>query len=189
MKSNLFDPPLLTGHFQDTEALLFGFQSIAETIDVNYSDVIPGLTALIPRVNISNVLLADTVMYTIGTSACLQSVCHVGLSAADLTVSSPLAGSLAEWLADHPVMMGRILPMVLQGLVKEELSVSSVSTLKRICRECRHDLCPFAEEILSVSQVRGMFCVEDFFFSLKNHLDNDTVMSRCRTRCSKTSTR
>lgn len=54
-------------HHQDTEALLFGFQSIAETIDVNYSDVIPGLTALIPRVNISNVLLADTVMYTIGT--------------------------------------------------------------------------------------------------------------------------
>ncbi|XP_075876883.1 importin-13-like [Nelusetta ayraudi] len=131
--SNLYDrlgrqlmDPQLSAVWQDTEALLFGFQSIAETIDVNYSDVIPGLTALIPRVNISNVLLADTVMYTIG--------------------------SLAEWLADHPVMMGRILPMVLQGLVKEELSVSSVSTLKRICRECRHDLCPFAEEILSVSQ-------------------------------------
>lgn len=51
---------------KDTEALLFGFQSIAETIDVNYSDVIPGLIGLIPRVNISNVMLADTVMYTIG---------------------------------------------------------------------------------------------------------------------------
>lgn len=53
-------------HHQDTEALLFGFQSIAETIDVNYSDVIPGLIGLIPRINISNVMLADTVMYTIG---------------------------------------------------------------------------------------------------------------------------
>lgn len=52
---------------QDTEVLLFGFQSIAETIDVNYSDVIPGLIGLIPRINISNILLADTVMYTIGT--------------------------------------------------------------------------------------------------------------------------
>lgn len=52
---------------KDTEALLFGFQSIAETIDVNYSDVIPGLIGLIPRINISNVMLADTVMYTIGT--------------------------------------------------------------------------------------------------------------------------
>uniref|UniRef100_A0A4W6BQ81 Importin 13a n=1 Tax=Lates calcarifer TaxID=8187 RepID=A0A4W6BQ81_LATCA len=119
----------LTSHLlflKDTEALLFGFQSIAETIDVNYSDVIPGLIGLIPRINISNVMLADTVMYTIG--------------------------SLAEWLADHPVMLGGILPMVLQGLVKAELSVSSVSTLKRICRECRHDLAPYAQDILTVSQ-------------------------------------
>lgn len=64
------------------------------------------------------------------------------------------SGSLAEWLADHPVMLGAILPMVLQGLEKAELSVSSVSTLKRICRECRHDLGPFAQDVLTVSQVR-----------------------------------
>lgn len=51
---------------QDTEALLYGFQSIAETIDVNYSDVIPGLIGLIPRISINNVQLADTVMFTIG---------------------------------------------------------------------------------------------------------------------------
>lgn len=62
-------------------------------------------------------------------------------------------GSLAEWLADHPVMLGGILPMVLQGIVKPELSVSSVSTLKRICRECRHDLSPYAQDVLTVSQV------------------------------------
>uniref|UniRef100_A0A3Q3M281 Importin-13 n=1 Tax=Labrus bergylta TaxID=56723 RepID=A0A3Q3M281_9LABR len=131
--SNLYDrlgrqlmDPQQSAVWQDTEALLFGFQSIAETIDVNYSDVIPGLIGLIPRINISNVMLADTVMYTIG--------------------------SLAEWLADHPVMLGGILPMVLQGLVKPELSVSSVSTLKRICRECRHDLGPYAQDILTVSQ-------------------------------------
>uniref|UniRef100_A0A6Q2X3N0 Importin-13 n=1 Tax=Esox lucius TaxID=8010 RepID=A0A6Q2X3N0_ESOLU len=112
--------------WQDIEALLFGFQSIAETIDVNYSDVIPGLIGLIPRISISNIQLADTVMYTIG--------------------------SLAEWLADHPLMLGCVVPMVLQGLVKAELSVSSVSTLKRICRECRHDLAPYAPDIMTVSQ-------------------------------------
>ncbi|XP_077377902.1 importin-13-like isoform X2 [Festucalex cinctus] len=131
--SNLYDrlgrqlmDPQKSAEWQETEALLFGFQSIAETIDVNYSNVIPGLIGLIPRINISNVMLADTVMYTIG--------------------------SLAEWLADHPVMLGGILPMVLQGLVRPELSVSSVSTLKRICRECRHDLGSFAQDILAVSQ-------------------------------------
>ncbi|XP_041848975.1 importin-13-like [Melanotaenia boesemani] len=131
--SNLYDrlgrqlmDPQQSAVWQDTEALLFGFQSIAETIDVNYSDVIPGLIGLIPRINISNIMLADTVMYTIG--------------------------SLAEWLADHPVMLGGILPMVLQGLGKAELSVSSVSTLKRICRECRHELGVYAQDILTVSQ-------------------------------------
>uniref|UniRef100_A0A3B4A1Q6 Importin-13 n=1 Tax=Periophthalmus magnuspinnatus TaxID=409849 RepID=A0A3B4A1Q6_9GOBI len=130
--SNLYDrlgaqlvDPQQSAEWQETEALLFGFQAIAETIDVNYSDVIPGLIGLIPRINISNVMLADTVMYTI---------------------------SLAEWLADHPVMLSGVLPMVLQGLVKPELSVSSVSTLKRICRECRQDLSPYAQDILTVSQ-------------------------------------
>ena len=63
--------PLLP--WQHTEALLYGFQSIAETIDVNYSDVVPGLIGLIPRISISNVQLADTVMFTIGEAfACSQ---------------------------------------------------------------------------------------------------------------------
>lgn len=51
------------------------------------------------------------------------------------------------------MMLGNVLPMVLQGLVKAELSVSSVSTLKRICRECRHDLAPYIHDIMTVSQV------------------------------------
>lgn len=43
--------------------------------------------------------------------------------------------------------------MVLEGLMKAELSVSSVSTLKRICRECKYDLGSYAHDILNVSQV------------------------------------
>ncbi|RLW05791.1 hypothetical protein DV515_00004826 [Chloebia gouldiae] len=112
--------------WQHTEALLYGFQSIAETIDVNYSDVVPGLIGLIPRISISNVQLADTVMFTIG--------------------------SLSEWLADHPVMINNVLPLVLQALGNPELSISSVSTLKKICRECKYDLPPYAANIVAVSQ-------------------------------------
>uniref|UniRef100_A0A8C2CJH6 Importin-13 n=1 Tax=Cyprinus carpio TaxID=7962 RepID=A0A8C2CJH6_CYPCA len=132
--SNLYDKlgRLLTNTeptttWQHTEALLYGFQSIAETIDVNYSDVIPGLIGLIPRININNVQLADTVMFTIG--------------------------ALAEWLADHPVMLSSVLPLVLQALGNPDLSVSSVSTLKKICRECKYDLPPYANNIVAVSQV------------------------------------
>uniref|UniRef100_A0A8C6PHE1 Importin 13 n=1 Tax=Nothobranchius furzeri TaxID=105023 RepID=A0A8C6PHE1_NOTFU len=135
--SNLYDKlgRLLTNteqltSWQHTEALLYGFQSIAETIDVNYSDVIPGLIGLIPRININNVQLADTVMFTIG--------------------------ALAEWLADHPVMLSSVLPLVLQALGNPDLSVSSVSTLKKICRECKHDLPPYATNIVAVSQVHRL---------------------------------
>ncbi|XP_055778827.1 importin-13-like isoform X1 [Salvelinus fontinalis] len=115
-----------TSSWQHTEALLYGFQSIAETIDVNYSDVIPGLIGLLLRININNVQLADTVMFTIG--------------------------ALAEWLADHPVMLSSVLPLVLQALGNPDLSISSVSTLKKICRECKYDLPPYASNIVAVSR-------------------------------------
>ncbi|XP_061423786.1 importin-13 isoform X2 [Lethenteron reissneri] len=131
--SNLYDKlgRLLTAtgqppQWQQTEAFLYGFQSIAETLDVNDSDVIPGLIGLIPRITVGNVQLADTIMFTIG--------------------------ALAEWLADHPVMLTGVLPLVLQALANPELSISSVSTLKKLCRECKHDLGPYAPSIMAVSQ-------------------------------------
>lgn len=52
---------------EDIEALLFGFQSIAETVDVSYSDVIPGLIGLIPLITANSIQLAETIMFTIGT--------------------------------------------------------------------------------------------------------------------------
>lgn len=65
----------------------------------------------------------------------------------------PVPGALAEWLADHPVMLSSVLPLVLQALGNPDLSVSSVSTLKKICRECKPDLAPYASNIVAVSQV------------------------------------
>lgn len=68
--------------------------------------------------------------------------------------SSLPVGALAEWLADHPVMLSSVLPLVLQALGNPDLSVSSVSTLKKICRECKYDLPPYASNIVAVSRVR-----------------------------------
>lgn len=69
------------------------------------------------------------------------------------------AGALSEWLADHPVMINNVLPLVLQALGNPELSISSVSTLKKICRECKYDLPPYAANIVAVSQVgAGWMC-------------------------------
>lgn len=68
-------------------------------------------------------------------------------------ILSVCAGALSEWLADHPVMINNVLPLVLQALGNPELSISSVSTLKKICRECKYDLPPYAANIVAVSQV------------------------------------
>uniref|UniRef100_A0A8C1YSU4 Si:ch73-182a11.2 n=1 Tax=Cyprinus carpio TaxID=7962 RepID=A0A8C1YSU4_CYPCA len=89
--------------YEPREALLFGFQSIAETVDVSYSDVIPGLMGLIPFITANNVQLAETIMFTIG--------------------------SLAEWLADHSLMLVSVLPVVLHGLSNPELSLESAENV------------------------------------------------------------
>jgi hypothetical protein len=73
----------------------------------------------------------------------------------DSSLSPFSPGALSEWLADHPVMINSVLPLVLHALGNPELSVSSVSTLKKICRECKYDLPPYAANIVAVSQVGG----------------------------------
>lgn len=126
---------------------------------MNYSDVIPGLIGLITRISVNNVHLADTVMFTIGAlktserSATnrLKEACVDTVSLFSSVKFSP--GALAEWLADHPVMLGNVLPLVLHALGNPDLSISSVSTLKKICRECKSDLPPYATNIVAVSQV------------------------------------
>lgn len=51
-------------------------------------------------------------------------------------------------------MVPTVLRVVLPALSDADLSVSSVSTLKRICRECKHHLYPHANDILASSQVQ-----------------------------------
>lgn len=53
-------------------------------------------------------------------------------------------------------MINSVLPLVLHALGNPELSISSVSTLKKICRECKYDLPPYAANIVAVSQVCGV---------------------------------
>ena len=88
--------------------------------------------------------------------------CHICLPCRDLAHRQPglpqmpsllPPGALSEWLADHPVMINSVLPLVLHALGNPELSISSVSTLKKICRECKYDLPPYAANIVAVSQV------------------------------------
>lgn len=89
---------------------------------------------------------------------------HVSHSVSETVILLP--GALAEWLADHPVMLSSVLPLVLQALGNPDLSVSSVSTLKKICRECKYDLPPYATNIVAVSQVHVHISALLIFYTL-----------------------
>jgi len=62
-------------------------------------------------------------------------------------------------------MLSSVLPLVLQALGNPDLSVSSVSTLKKICRECKYDLPPYATNIVAVSQV-PVHAFQEYLLSL-----------------------
>ena len=62
------------------------------------------------------------------------------------------AGALLLWALLYYLDSGTL---VLQALGNPELSISGVSTLKKICRECKYDLPPYAANIVAVSQVRA----------------------------------
>lgn len=94
-------------------------------------------------------------MFGAAVDAARASADHAGTRCRPAFLSPLPAGALSEWLADHPVMINSVLPLVLHALGNPELSVSSVSTLKKICRECKYDLPPYAANIVAVSQVCG----------------------------------
>lgn len=118
-----------------------------------------------------------------GSSACLTGTWCASIILSSLSLLPP--GALSEWLADHPVMINSVLPLVLHALGNPELSVSSVSTLKKICRECKYDLPPYAANIVAVSQVcrgpgrnwaSGTLCTTliQYFFFLSLGCANET---------------
>lgn len=67
-------------------------------------------------------------------------------------------------------MLGNVLPLVLHALGNPDLSISSVSTLKKICRECKSDLPPYANNIVAVSQVMRthLVCAVAFIHSVSS---------------------
>jgi len=101
--------------WRDVEAILFCFYSIVESCEPE-GDFIRKVAEVLPRLDMSNEYLADTVIYTVG--------------------------SLAEWLVDNTQFISLLLPLVVPGLQKPELALTSVLTLKRITRECRFQFDP-----------------------------------------------
>jgi len=64
-----------------------------------------------------------------------------------------LLGAFSEWLSEHPDVIGRVLPLLLQGLRDPLLAQSASMSLKDLVRECQLHLQPYASSILVAAKV------------------------------------
>ncbi|XP_071799538.1 importin-13-like isoform X1 [Asterias amurensis] len=112
--------------WQQVEACLFAFRSIAEGGDYGDDQCVTDLLRLLAQVNMSHTTLASTALY--------------------------MLGAYSEWLADTPEALGTVIPVLLSGLNDSELAAPATMSLKDICFECRKEMKPYAETILNASQ-------------------------------------
>ncbi|XP_022101728.1 importin-13-like isoform X1 [Acanthaster planci] len=112
--------------WQQVEACLFAFRSIAEGGDYGDDQCVSDLLQLLAQVNMSHTTLASTALY--------------------------MLGAYSEWLADAPEALRSVIPVLLTGLNDPELAAPATMSLKDICCECRKEIKPYAETILNASQ-------------------------------------
>ena len=58
-------------------------------------------------------------------------------------------GAYAEWISQHPEILGNVLPLLLQGILDTELAQSATLALKDVLRENQSHLKQFVPSILS----------------------------------------
>lgn len=114
--------------WQELEALLFGIYSVVESAYdwENGLECLNEFARLIPAIKVDNIILADTVLYAIGT--------------------------LADWLVYNPQYLPALISIVLPGIWTPDLALTTVLTLKRLTRECIVHIRPFAYDILKMAQ-------------------------------------
>ena len=62
------------------------------------------------------------------------------------------AGAYAEWISDHPEVLGSVIPLLLQGLQSAELAPSATFALKDVLRENQAHVWQFVPAILDASK-------------------------------------
>ena len=66
------------------------------------------------------------------------------------------------------MMLGCILPLLLQGLKDPGLALSATLSLKDVCSECQLHLLPYAEQILTAAKVSKVVNVSFTFYPTLN---------------------
>uniref|UniRef100_H2YAI7 Importin-13 n=1 Tax=Ciona savignyi TaxID=51511 RepID=H2YAI7_CIOSA len=110
--------------WHEIETCLFGIHSIVETLNESNDDLscIQSLVNILPQIHVNSLQLADTLIYTIG--------------------------ALTDWLSNHPENLEVLMAIVLPCLNNNDLSLSTVLTLRRLTSECCEHLVPITPSII-----------------------------------------
>lgn len=109
------------------ESVLHAFSSVAECIELE-NLFLPKLMHILKTIPYDD-------LHVKVLSSCLECV-----------------GSYSEWLADHPNMLCKVVPLVITGLTNPEVSPAATMALKDLTHNCQKFLLPYAEEILIACQ-------------------------------------
>ena len=110
-------------HWQDMEAPLFSMRSMGGQIDIQTSDVVPSVFALVPRLPP-----------------------HPRLRYAGLLVIS----RFTEWVAEHPEHLHEVLSFITTGFdgSDKDIAAAAAQAMNFLCQDCREHLVPYYPQLL-----------------------------------------
>ena len=110
-------------HWQDMEAPLFSMRSMGGQINIQTSDVVPSVFALVPRLPP-----------------------HPRLRYAGLLVIS----RFTEWVAEHPEHLHEVLSFITTGFdgSDKDIAAAAAQAMNFLCQDCREHLVPYYPQLL-----------------------------------------
>jgi hypothetical protein len=130
--------------WQEMEAVLFALTSLAEGVSVEENVNMPAIFGLLTQIPCTDYSLVNQALYFIG--------------------------AYADWMNEHPDMLGCVLPTLLRSLHDATLAQCASMSLKDLVRECQMHLQPYASDIL-------VACKEVFEMNVLHTRDAVRVMS------------
>ncbi|XP_068084761.1 importin-13 [Anabrus simplex] len=114
--------------WQPLESCLHAFFAVAECIDVTEEQYMPRFLAT------------------------LQQMPFQHLDVRVIATALNAVGACAEWINNHPSVLGHVIPLLMMGLGNPDVAPASTMALKDLTRECISAMAPFASHILQASQ-------------------------------------
>ncbi|KAK7863775.1 hypothetical protein R5R35_009581 [Gryllus longicercus] len=114
--------------WQMLESVLHAFVAVSECLNTNDEGHVPRFLNVLERLPFA----------------------HLNLRVINTALN--VIGSCAEWINQHPVSMGHVVPLLVTGLNSPEVAPAATMALKDLARECLQTIGSFSHPILQATQ-------------------------------------